>query len=88
MRRTEPGDVYSYVAKWIRFQERYNEVLPAIPVYSNIYFDFYTSQLQNYSITSHVTWTQAILSSYFGEEPVVEEEATEDEEDGLEDFED
>ena len=88
MRRTEPGDVYSYVAKWIRFQERYNEVLPAIPVYSNIYFDFYTSQLQNYSITSHVTWTQAILSSYFGEEPVVEEEVTEDEEDGLEDFED
>ena len=68
MRKTDPKDVYEYVSKWISFQERYNEVLPAIPIYSNIYFDFYTSQLQNYFITGHVTWSQAILESYFGEE--------------------
>ena len=75
MRETDPEDVYDYVSKWIAFQERYNEVLPTIPLYSNIYFDFYTSQLQNYYITAHVTWTQAILESYFGEEPpAVEEE--------------
>ena len=67
MRKTDPLDVYDYVAKWISFQERYNEVLPTIPIYSNIYFDFYTPQLQNYWITAHVTWTQAILESYFGE---------------------
>ena len=67
MRKTDPLDVYDYVAKWISFQERYNEVLPTIPIYSNIYFDFFTPQLQNYWITSHVTWTQAILESYFGE---------------------
>ena len=73
MRKTEPGDVYSYVSKWISFQERYNEVLPAIPLYSNIYFDFYTSQLQNYVITAHVTWTQAILEAYFGEDAVEDE---------------
>ena len=77
MRQTEPTDVYDYVVKWISFQERYNEVLPAIPVYSNVYFDFYTSQLQNYSITSHVTWSQAILQSYFGEDIVLEEEGEE-----------
>jgi len=65
MRKTQPGDLYTYVSKWIKFQERYNEVLPAIPVYSNLYFDFYVPELQNYRITSHVTWTQAILSSYF-----------------------
>ena len=69
MRRTDPKDVYDYVAKWISFQERYNEVLPTIPIYSNIYFDFYTNQLQNYWITAHVTWTQAILEAYFGEAP-------------------
>ena len=73
MRKTDPKDVYDYVSKWISFQERYNEVLPTIPVYSNIYFDFYTSQLQNYWITAHVTWTQAILESYFGEETEAEE---------------
>jgi ABC-type transport system substrate-binding protein len=68
MRKTDPKDVYDYVVKWIYFQERYNEVLPTIPIYSNIYYDFYTYQLQNYWITAHVTWTQAILESYFGEE--------------------
>ena len=69
MRQTHPEDIYDYVSKWISFQERYNEVLPTIPLYSNIYFDFITNQLQNYHITAHVTWTQAILESYFGEAP-------------------
>ncbi len=85
MRKTEPGSVYEYVTKWIRFQERYNEVLPAIPIYSNIYFDFFTPLLQNYNITSHVTWTQAILEAYFATEaretaPAQEEENTGDDE--------
>ena len=77
MRKTVPENYYEYVTKWIRFQERYNEVLPAIPLYSNVYFDFYTSQLQNYQITAHVTWSQAILQSYFGE-PLPEPEETEE----------
>ncbi len=74
MRKTEPGDVFTYVQKWIRFQERYNEILPAIPIYSNIYFDFFTNQLQNYDITAHVTWSQAILESYFSLAEQKEEE--------------
>ena len=76
MRKTVPENYYEYVVKWIRFQERYNEVLPAIPLYSNVYFDFYNSQLQNYQITAHVTWSQAILQSYFGE-PLPEPEEDE-----------
>ena len=73
MRKTDPQDVYDYVARWISFQERYNEVLPTIPIYSNIYFDFYTTQLQNYYITGHVTWSQAILEAYFGKELIYDE---------------
>ena len=46
MRKTEPGDVLSYCRKWVAFQERWTEVLPAIPVYSNVYFDFYTTRLE------------------------------------------
>ena len=87
MRQTDPEDIYDYVSKWISFQERYNEVLPTIPIYSNIYFDFFTNQLQNYYITSHVTWSQAILESYFGEAPEVPE-TEEAEEDGTETFDD
>ena len=87
MRRTEPGAVYDYMQKWVAFQERYNKVLPAIPLYSNVYFDFYTSQLQNYIITAHVTWTQAILEAYFGQNPEdLAEEGEEDSGDGSFDF--
>jgi ABC-type transport system substrate-binding protein len=68
MRKTDPDNVFDYVSKWISFQERYNEVLPTIPIYSNIYFDFFTEQLQNYYITAHVTWTQAILEAFWGQE--------------------
>ena len=82
MRKTEPESYYEYVVKWIRFQERYNEVLPAIPRYSNVYFDFYTGDLQNYNILAHVTWSQAILESFFGRAP---EEEVEEEEETLED---
>ena len=80
MRRTEPGDIFTFMEWWIEFQQRYNEVLPAIPIYSNIYFDFFTEELQNYLITAHVTWSQAILQSYFGlpeEEPADAAEDTE-----------
>ena len=69
MRKTQPGDVYNYLKKWISFQERYNKVLPAIPVYSNTYYDFYIPQLRNYSISSHTTWAQAILESYWEPNP-------------------
>ena len=76
LRKTEPGDVFQYVSKWMSFQRRYNEVLPTIPVYSNIYYDFYTPYLQNYVITAQVTWSQAILLAYFG---LPEEQAPADE---------
>ena len=84
MRRTDPGDIFDYVSKWVSFQERYNEVLPTIPIYSNIYWDFFTEQLQNYYITSQVTWSQAILQSYFGLDGTAEE-AEEFGDDGEED---
>ena len=67
MRKTEPGDVLSYMEHWIAFQERFNEILPMIPVYSNIYFDFYTDALQNYRVDQRVTWSQAIVGARLGE---------------------
>ena len=94
MRETEPGDIFSYVGKWISFQERYNEVLPTIPVYSNIYFDFLNENLQNYYITGQVTWSQAILPAYFALEDydaasrqAAMEETEEAGDEDLEDFE-
>ena len=90
MRRTEPGDIFEYVSKWVAFQERYNEVLPTIPIYSNIYFDFFNQYLQNYYITGQVTWSQAILPAYFALESyeTVPEEETEEGAEETESFDD
>lgn len=73
MRQTEPEDTLGYCQKWVSFQERWTEVLPTIPVYSNVYFDFYTNILQNYNVNASLTWSQAILGAYFGM-PAEEEE--------------
>lgn len=64
MRMTEPGDVLTYLQKWIAFQIRWSEVLPAIPVYSNMYHDFYTSRLKDYQVKAGLTWGDAIIGSY------------------------
>ena len=88
MRKTEPGDIFEYVSKWVTFQERYNEVLPTIPIYSNIYFDFYNANLQNYYITGQVTWSQAILPAYFALENLENAPAAEEEDGEFESFDD
>lgn len=78
MRKTQPGDLYTYCSKWITFQERWAEVLPAIPVYSNVYFDFYTSALQDYNVSAELNWSSAIVPAALSDYMDVEEE----EEDG------
>ncbi len=76
MRQTEPGDVLTYCQKWQAFQQRWAEVLPAIPVYSNVYFDFYTTALHEYNISEDMTWSQAIIGAYLSD--VTEEESDDD----------
>lgn len=63
MRKTEPANVAEYCQKWMAFQQRFTEVLPMIPVYSNVYFDFYTDTLQDYTVGEDVTWAQAIVGA-------------------------
>lgn len=67
MRKTEPGDALGYCTKWVAFQQRWAEVLPAVPVYSGVYFDFFTSKLQNYAIGANISWAQAIVGAYLKE---------------------
>lgn len=77
MARTEPGDIATYLQKWMAFEEYWAEVLPAIPIYSNAYFDFYTPLLQGYEINATATWSQAILGAYLGDRSETDEEGTE-----------
>ena len=64
MRKTEPGDALGYCKNWVKFQERYAQVLPTIPVYSGVYFDFYTSALKNYNVSANTSWAEAIVGAY------------------------
>ena len=61
MARTEPYDVPGYMLKWIDFEQRLSDLLPILPVYINIYFDFYTRELHNYLIQSNIAWSTAIV---------------------------
>lgn len=80
MRQTESGDVLAYCQKWVAFQERWTELLPAIPVYSNVYFDFYTPTLHNYNAGANVSWAQAIVDAYLGDVEAAEDTLGEGEE--------
>ena len=68
MRTTKPGDTLTYMRNWVEFEERFNTVLPMIPVYSNSYFDFCRNDLRGYDITGNVTWAQAIVGASLAEQ--------------------
>lgn len=85
MRKTESGEVLEFVREWIRFMELFNETLPMIPIYSNVYFDIYTPLMQEYYISQNETWGQAIIGAWLGE--VVEDVSTFDEDEEFEDIE-
>ena len=80
MSRTEPGDDLTYMQKWIRFQELFEEELPSIPVYGNVYFDFFTACLHDYEIGNETDWGTAIVPAYMGDatEGLPEDEEPED----------
>ena len=69
MCETEPRDLFGFMQKWITMQEKLTEYLPLIPVYSNVYFDFYTDELQNYEVLKNITWGDAIVSAAYGPVP-------------------
>ena len=61
MSATKPGDVLAYLQKWVAFQERFNKTLPMLPIYSNMYFDVFTSDLVGYQAARYPTWSEAIV---------------------------
>ena len=67
MHKTAPMDFLTYEQNWLAFQERFNELLPTLPLYSNVYFDFHTDWLQNYAPNTYSGWPAAILYAYYAE---------------------
>lgn len=65
MRHTAPGDNAAYAQKWLRFQQRWAEVLPAIPLYSNVYFDLYPADLNGYQVDSFSSWALTMPYAWY-----------------------
>lgn len=80
MRQTNAHETLLYCQRWVEFQKRFQELEPMIPIYTNVYFDFFPWVLHNYDISGNVTWAQAIVGAYMSdmsdeEETVAETEA-------------
>ena len=61
MKRTDPQDLKGWAEKWIGFQKRWNTLMPDIPLYSDIYHDFFNPRIVNYDSSSTWDFPYAIL---------------------------
>ncbi len=70
MRHTDPQDAAGYITKWMAFQTRWVQVMPMVPLYSNVYSDLYVDDLQGYEIGVHSSWASAIPYAYISDVPL------------------
>lgn len=62
MLRVDPEDKEKFLSIWLEFVEEWNEYLPALPLYSNRYYDFFSNKLENYTdLTGYWNASYAIL---------------------------
>ena len=57
----ESDDVDTYLSIWQQYVQRWNELLPEIPLYSNVYVTMYPDWLEGYTQDSFWDFQQAIL---------------------------
>jgi peptide/nickel transport system substrate-binding protein len=63
----EAGDNEAYLKLWTDFIVRWNELLPEIPLYSNIYYTIFFDKLQGYEQSPFWGFEKAILYSWIKE---------------------
>lgn len=57
----EPGDEATYLSLWEKYIIRWNELLPMVPLYSNVYVSVYPNTIDNYAEDSFWSFERAIL---------------------------
>lgn len=57
----EPGDEATYLSLWEKYIIRWNELLPMVPLYSNIHVTVYPNTIDNYAEDSFWGFERAIL---------------------------
>lgn len=48
MNQVEEGDDEAYGQAWLAFMQKWNELVPEVPLYSNEYHDFFSDRVQNF----------------------------------------
>jgi len=67
MVKVDPNDRELFKQKFVEFIVRWNELLPDLPLYSNIYHDFFNAKLKNYQNNDFIQLVDAILYAYIEE---------------------
>ena len=52
LRQTPPDDKEQYLDNWEEFQQWYNDYLPQIPLYSNLYHTGYTKRVEGFDVNT------------------------------------
>lgn len=60
MRAVEPGDNDTYVDLWLKYQKRWQELMPEIPLYSNEYFDICSQYVDGLATTPFAGYEDVI----------------------------
>lgn len=63
----DPADREGFKKDFVAFTTRWNALLPDLPLYSNIYHDFYSDKLKEFNNNSLINTVQAILYAYVSE---------------------
>lgn len=64
----DPEDTDAYKENFVKFISRWNELLPDLPLYSNIYHDFFDEKLKDYDTNDLVRISDSLLYAYVEEE--------------------
>lgn len=67
MKAVKPGDVEEFRSLYVKFQQKFNEVLPCIPVSTGNSYYFYNPKLKNYNPRAFDEWDKFILDAYIEE---------------------
>ena len=56
MNLVDPSEEDEYLNRFVAFQQRWNELLPDLPLYSNQYHDFFNNKLKGYEGIKDAIW--------------------------------
>ncbi len=60
MRSLEPDQKDEFLDVWLKYEKRWQELLPQIPLYSNEYFDIMANNVEGFNTTPFATWEYII----------------------------